>query len=160
MPSNANLLPYRSNIEYLSDYCLRPADPEFAANAKANGGGFIVGGSNYGQGSSREHAALVPLYLGVKAVIAKSFARIHKANLINNGILPLELANESDYEKFDKNDVLQLNSIREEIGKGITVTVTNQTKQCNIITHLELSSRLKEVILAGGVLAHIASKNT
>ncbi len=91
MPSNAKLLPYRSNVPYLSNFCLTPCDEEFPEKAKENGGGIIVAGTNYGQGSSREHAALAPVYLGIKAVLAKSFARIHKANLINNGILPLVL---------------------------------------------------------------------
>ena len=98
MPSNAKLLPYRSNIPYLADYCLTPCDEGFPARAKAAGGGFIVAGENYGQGSSREHAALAPLYLGVKAVLAKSFARIHRANLLNNGILPLVFTSAEDYE--------------------------------------------------------------
>ena len=98
MPSNAKLLPYRSNVPYLADFCLTPCDPDFPARAKADGGGFIVAGANYGQGSSREHAALAPLQLGIKAVLAKSFARIHMANLINNGILPLTFADPADYD--------------------------------------------------------------
>jgi aconitate hydratase len=102
MPSNAKLLPFRSNIPHLAEYCLTPCDPEFPKRAKENGGGFIVGGSNYGQGSSREHAALVPLYLGIKGVLAKSFARIHMANLINSGILPLTFKNAKDYDKIDE----------------------------------------------------------
>lgn len=106
MPSNAKLLPYRSNIPHLSDYCLSPVDPEFASRAKAQGGGWVVAGQNYGQGSSREHAALVPLYLKIKGVIAKSFARIHRDNLINNGLLPLVLANEADYDTFAEGDEL------------------------------------------------------
>ncbi len=113
MPSNAKLLPYRSNIPFLSEFCLVPCDPEFPKRAKDKEGGFIIGGSNYGQGSSREHAALVPLYLGIKAVIAKSFARIHMANLINSGILPLTFHSESDYDTIDVGDVLVL-----EIGRA------------------------------------------
>jgi len=158
MPSGASLLPYRSNIEYLSDYCLKPADAEFAAFAKKEGGGFIVGGSNYGQGSSREHAALVPLYLKVKAVIAISFARIHKANLINNGILPLTLKNPADYKKFAKSDVLEIKDLHNQIKSGSKIIITNTTKKTAIETELELSDRLKEIILAGGVLASIAKK--
>ena len=104
MPSNAKLLPFRSNVPYLADYCLTPCDPEFPARAKAAGGGFIIAGQNYGQGSSREHAALAPLQLGVKGVIAKSFARIHMANLINNGILPLVFVNEWDYDNIRLGD--------------------------------------------------------
>src|SRR3712207_4304898 len=98
MPSNAKLLPFRSNIPHLANFCLTPCNEDFPKRAKENGGGYIVAGENYGQGSSREHAALAPLYLGIKAVFAKSFARIHKANLINNGIMPLEFINGSDYE--------------------------------------------------------------
>ena len=106
MPSNAKLLPYRSNIPYLSDYCLTPVDAQFPARAKQKGGGFLVAGQNYGQGSSREHAALVPLYLGIKAVLAKSFARIHAANLVNSGILPLVFENEADYGALSLGDEL------------------------------------------------------
>ena len=112
MPSNAKLLPYRSNIPHLSDFCLTPVDETFPARAKAEKGGLLVAGSNYGQGSSREHAALVPLYLGIRAVAAKSFARIHQANLINNGILPLTFANENDYDKIDQMDELSLQEVR------------------------------------------------
>jgi len=99
MPSNAKLLPFRSNVPYLAEFCLTPCDPDFPKRAKENGGGFIIGGSNYGQGSSREHAALAPLQLGVKGVIAKSFARIHMANLINSGIIPMTFENEADYDE-------------------------------------------------------------
>ena len=108
MPSNSKLLPFRSNIPYLSEFCFNTVDSEFPKRAKENGGGIIVAGSNYGQGSSREHAALAPLYLGIKGVIAKSFARIHKANLINNGIVPLEFINEDDYENIDLMDEFKL----------------------------------------------------
>ncbi|MBR2222698.1 MAG: aconitate hydratase, partial [Christensenellaceae bacterium] len=112
MPSNAKLLPYRSNVPYLSDYCLTPVDPEFPARAKAQNGGILVAGQNYGQGSSREHAALVPLYLGIKAVVAKSFARIHASNLINSGILPLTFKNEADYEKLSQGNALVIENAR------------------------------------------------
>ncbi|MDR3318865.1 MAG: aconitate hydratase, partial [Clostridiales bacterium] len=111
MPSTAKLLPYRSNIPYLSDYCLQPVDPDFPERARASGGGFIAAGSNYGQGSSREHAALVPLYLKIKGVIAKSFARIHKDNLINNGILPLEFKNAEDYALISAGDGLLIEDV-------------------------------------------------
>lgn len=157
MPSNSKLLPYRSNIPYLSDYCLNPSDPTFAARAKEKGGGFIVAGANYGQGSSREHAALVPLYLGIKAVIAQSFARIHRDNLINNGILPLEFSDAADYSKIEQGDVLVIENARAQIAKGSTVTVKNETKGYRFKTTLKLSLRLKNIILAGGVLAAIAS---
>ena len=157
MPSNAKLLPYRSNIPYLSDYCLNPSDPTFAARAKEKGGGFIVAGANYGQGSSREHAALVPLYLGIKAVIAVSFARIHRDNLINNGILPLEFADPADYARMEQGDALEIDNVRAQISKGSTVTVKNVTKGYKFKTTLKLSPRLKTIVLAGGTLAAIAA---
>ncbi|MCI9031670.1 MAG: aconitate hydratase [Clostridia bacterium] len=158
MPSNAKLLPYRSNIPYLSDYCLNPVDPTFAARAKSAGGGFIVAGSNYGQGSSREHAALVPLYLGIKGVIAKSFARIHRDNLINSGILPLVFKSENDCDKISAGDKLVIENARGQIESGETIVVENKTKGNNFECTLALTPRLKEIILAGGVLALARSK--
>ena len=159
MPSNSKLLPYRSNIPYLADYCLQPVDADFAKRAKEAGGGFIVAGSNYGQGSSREHAALVPLYLGIKAVLCKSFARIHRDNLINNGILPLVFESEKDYENFSMGDELELCCPRVEIAAGSKITVNNKTKGITVAAILDLSERLKEIILNGGVLADIAARN-
>ena len=152
MPSNAKLLPYRSNIPYLSDYCLAPCDPDFAKRAKENHGGFIVAGSNYGQGSSREHAALVPLYLGVRAVIAKSFARIHMANLINNGILPLTFANAEDYDKIEQGDELLLAGIRAEILDDTPIVLKNVTKNIEIPVEIALSDRQRKIMAAGGLL--------
>ena len=131
----------RSNIPYLSEYCLAPCDPEFPARAKSKGGGFIVAGSNYGQGSSREHAALVPLYLGIKAVIAKSFARIHMANLINNGILPLTFKNEKDYDLIDRDDKLELSDIAETIKNGGDIVIKDVTKGIEIPVDIALSDR-------------------
>ena len=155
MPSNAKLLPYRSNIPYLSEYCLTPCDPEFPANAKAKGGGFIVGGANYGQGSSREHAALAPLYLGIKAVIAKSFARIHAANLINNGIIPLVFADEQDYDKITKDDELFIPDVRSQVKsamEGKPFTIVNKTKDYSFEAYANISSRQADMLLAGGLL--------
>ncbi len=153
MPSNAKLLPYRSNIPYLSDYCLTPVDPDFPKRAKAAGGGFLVAGQNYGQGSSREHAALVPLYLGVKGVVAKSFARIHMDNLINNGILPLTFANTADYERMEQGDVIVFADARAQVEKaGDVFTLTNETKQFEFSVHMPLSARQRSMILAGGLL--------
>ena len=128
MPSHAKLLPYRSNIPYLSEHCLTPVDPAFPARAKEMGGGILVAGHNYGQGSSREHAALVPLYLGVRAVIAKSFARIHMANLINSGIVPLEFVNEADYNGIDLKDELVIEHARNVIANNEVIRVLNKTK--------------------------------
>lgn len=158
MPSNASLLPYRSNIPYLADYCLTPSDAEFPAKAKANGGGIIVAGDNYGQGSSREHAALAPLYLGVKAVIAKSFARIHKQNLINNGIIPLVFANADDINKLHTGDTLSFQNLPESI-KTRTVTLHNDTTGETIPLHIELGDRQERLLLAGGLLESIKKQN-
>ena len=153
MPSNAKLLPYRSNIPYLSDYCLTPVDPAFPARAKAEHGGILVAGQNYGQGSSREHAALVPLYLGIRAVVAKSFARIHRDNLINNGILPLTFANEGDYDDISPMDELTLSHVREAIAQGQEqLTLHNATKGRDYTVCLPLTQRQRGMILAGGLL--------
>lgn len=155
MPSNSRLLPYRSNVPYLADYCLTPCDPEFPARAKANGGGFVIAGSNYGQGSSREHAALAPLQLGIKAVLAVSFARIHMANLINNGILPLTFADSDDYEKIDILDELVIPEADRQIRDLVTgkaMTVKNLTGDYDIVVQLPLSQRQSEILLAGGLL--------
>jgi aconitate hydratase len=155
MPSNAKLLPYRSNVPYLADYCLTPCDPEFPARAKANNGGFIIAGANYGQGSSREHAALAPLQLGVKAVLAKSFARIHMANLINNGILPLTFVQPEDYDTIDLLDELTIADAPEQIlalVQGENLVVTNKTQGRTMELSLPLSERQAKILLAGGLL--------
>lgn len=154
MPSNAKLLPYRSNVPYLADYCLTPCDAEFPARAKREGGGIIVAGSNYGQGSSREHAALAPLQLGIRAVLAKSFARIHMANLLNNGILPLTFADPADYDKISLLDELVIESADRQI-RNLThnpLTVRNQTTGREIVCELPLSQRQVGLLLAGGLL--------
>lgn len=153
MPSNAKLLPYRSNIPYLSNHCFETIDSTFSSRAKQEKQGFIVGGENYGQGSSREHAALVPLYLGIKAVFAKSFARIHRSNLINSGILPFEFEQSSDYDLIEEGDRLSIKNLKEAIELNQTqLTVTNQSKQSTFTVHLPLSPREKEAILAGGII--------
>ena len=152
MPSNAKLLPFRSNVPYLAEFCLTPCDPEFPARAKSNGGGFIIGGSNYGQGSSREHAALAPLQLGIKGVIAKSFARIHMANLINSGIIPMTFENEADYDTIDMNDELTIENAVAQVKKAGTVIVKNLTKNREIKVKVSLSDRQVQMILAGGLL--------
>ena len=157
MPSNARLLPYRSNIPYLSDYCMNPVDPDFAKRAKEKKGGIIVAGSNYGQGSSREHAALVPLYLGIKAVIAKSFARIHRDNLINSGILPLVFENESDYDTIDMTDILSIENAQEQI-ENEKIVVKNVTKNTEFKVLLSISERQRTFLKAGGVLNSIKSE--
>ncbi len=152
-PSDAKLLPFRSNVPYLSDFCLTPVDKDFPARAKAVGGGMLVAGSNYGQGSSREHAALVPLYLGIRAVVAKSFARIHQANLINNGILPMTFADEADYDRVDQGDELALPNVRALVEQGSeTFTLRNLTKNEDYTVLLPLTQRQRGMILCGGLL--------
>ncbi len=153
MPAGAKILPYRSNIPYLSQFCFKQCDEHFAENCKKAGSGIIVGGVNYGQGSSREHAALVPLYLGIKAVVTKSFARIHVANLINAGILPLTFQNEADYDSISQNDELALPGIRQAIENGDTVfDLQNKTTGKAIPVKLDFSKRQREMLLAGGLL--------
>jgi aconitate hydratase len=152
MPSNAKLLPYRSNVPYLAEFCLAPCDPDFPKRAKENGGGFIIGGSNYGQGSSREHAALAPLQLGVKGVITKSFARIHMANLINSGIIPMTFVDEADYDSIGEGDEIVIENAREQIKNGKELIVKNRTKNKDFKVNVALSGRQVEIILAGGLL--------
>lgn len=159
MPSNAKLLPYRSNIPHLAEFCLTPCDPEFPKRAKENNGGFIIGGVNYGQGSSREHAALAPLYLGIKGVLAKSFARIHMANLINSGILPLVFKNEADYDDIAMGDELCIENAPAQIAAGEEITVKNLTKGTEYVTILTASDRQKEMLYAGGLINFIKLQN-
>ncbi|MEG6586639.1 aconitate hydratase [Dendrosporobacter sp. 1207_IL3150] len=154
MPSHAHLLPYRSNIPYLAEYCLSGIDPAFPARAKAKNGGFIVAGANYGQGSSREHAALAPLYLGIKGVIAKSFARIHRANLINFGIVPMTFVNEADYDEIDQGDSIAIANLLEQAKNGDIVEAKYNNSGKNIRLKLDLTARELEIIAAGGLLNH------
>lgn len=158
MPSNAKLLPYRSNIPHLAEYCLTPCDEDFPKKAKENGGGIIVAGSNYGQGSSREHAALAPLYLGVKAVLAKSFARIHRANLINNGIIPLVFENEDDYDKIDVMDELVIEDTLKQI-KNDVVTVKNKNRNEEYKMVFNVTDRQRDMIKFGGLLNMMKENN-
>ena len=150
MPAGAKILPYRSNIPYLSNFCFAVCDEQFPERARKAGKGIIVGGQNYGQGSSREHAALVPLYLGIKAVIAKSFARIHRANLINAGILPLTFKNEADYDKVSLGDKVELTGIRDCIVNDKPVIAKMGGQEVELVC--ELSGRQKDILLAGGLL--------
>ena len=157
MPAGAKVLPYRSNIPKMSEFCFEVCDPDFPARAKAAGSGIILGGSNYGQGSSREHAALVPMYLGIRAVVTKSFARIHVANLINAGILPLTFENEADYDKFIQGDKLTISGILEGMDTGF-VTMKNETGE-QVRLHCNLTQRQKEILLAGGLLEYTREAN-
>ena len=152
MPAGAKILPLRSNIPKISEYCFAVCDEKFHDRALELGKSVIVGGSNYGQGSSREHAALAPLYLGVKAVIVKSFARIHMANLINAGIIPMTFADEADYDRIDQMDQLSMKNVTAQIKAGDTITVTNVTKGFDFTVKVELSDRQKEMLTAGGLL--------
>lgn len=158
MPSNASLLPFRSNIPHLANFCLTPSDADFPSRCQdmqdTEYAPIIVAGDNYGQGSSREHAALAPLYLGVKAVIAKSFARIHKANLINNAIIPMTFANPADYDDFNLGDVLSFNDLPAQI-KARKVTVKNETTGKTYELNLELGERQERLLLEGGLLTSI-----
>ena len=156
MPAGSKVLPYRSNVPKISEFCFSVVDETFAARAKEAGKGFIVGGSNYGQGSSREHAALAPLYLGIKAVIAKSFARIHAANLVNAGILPLIFENPDDYDEVKQGDVLRLENVRAALGDDRIILHAGDK---NIPLRMELAERQKEVLLAGGLLDYAALGN-
>ncbi|MBR2621939.1 MAG: aconitate hydratase [Clostridia bacterium] len=155
MPAGAKILPYRSNIPYLSKFCFAVCDESFSERAKAAGNSIIVGGVNYGQGSSREHAALVPLYLGVRAVVAKSFARIHVANLINAGILPLTFANPEDYDKVTQGDELEMTGLIEALDTG-KATLKNLTSGVEIALVCQFSQRQKDMLLAGGLLKYTA----
>jgi len=156
MPAGSKVLPYRSNIPKISEFCFSVVDETFAARAKEAGKGFIVGGSNYGQGSSREHAALAPLYLGIKAVIAKSFARIHAANLVNAGILSLIFENPDDYDGIEQGDALKLDGVRTALGDDRIILHAGDK---NIPLRMELAERQKEVLLAGGLLDYAALGN-
>lgn len=152
MPAGAKVLPYRSNIPHIAQFCFQVCDEAFSKRAQEWGGGFVIGGSNYGQGSSREHAALVPLYLGVRAVLAKSFARIHRANLINSGILPLTFLNEADYDKISQGDELDMNGILDAIQTGKNILVKNKTTGETLEAVHGLSGRQVGMVLAGGLL--------
>ncbi len=152
MPAGAKILPYRSNIPHLSQFCFGVCDKAFPERAKTLGQSIIVGGSNYGQGSSREHAALVPMYLGVRVVITKSFARIHVANLINSGIMPLTFKNADDYDKISEGDKLSIDGVFEGMDKGV-ITLKNETTGAEIEAACEFTDRQKQILKAGGLLA-------
>ena len=150
MPAGTKILPYRSNVPKLSEFCFTVCDPDFPERAKSEGGGVILGGTNYGQGSSREHAALVPLYLGIKAVIAKSFARIHVANLINFGIIPFTLENPEDYDLIDEGADISIADFKKAILSENSVTLKTNGKEIKLL--LSLTERQRKILLAGGLL--------
>ena len=156
MPAGAKILPYRSNVPKISEFCFQVVDPSFPERAKAAGQSILVGGVNYGQGSSREHAALAPLYLGVRAVIAKSFARIHAANLINAGILPLCFADPADYDRLRQGDRLCLRHVHEGLESG---SITLEVNGAEIPLRCAFSERQRRVLLAGGLLNYTREEN-
>lgn len=158
MPAGAKILPLRSNIPAIAEHVFERVDAEFAKRAKANNGGFIIGGVNYGQGSSREHAALAPMYLGIKAVIAKSFARIHYANLVNFGILPLVFSGEADYDLVSQGDTLEITNIKSQIMGGNTVKATLGSGKELVLKH-SLTPRQADIIIAGGLLNYTVKSN-
>ena len=154
MPAGTKVLPYRSNIPKMSEFCFTVCDPDFPERAKAMGGGVILGGSNYGQGSSREHAAMVPQYLGIKAVIAKSFARIHVANLINFGIVPFTLKNEDDYDKIAELDKIMIEGFAEAVRNADGAILKDTSKGIEIPLVLNLTERQRKILLSGGMLQY------
>lgn len=160
MPAGTKVLPYRSNVPKLSEFCFTVCDKEFPERARAAGGGIILGGANYGQGSSREHAALVPLYLGIKAVIAKSFARIHVANLINFGIVPMTLVRGEDYDLISQGDELYIEGFAEAVGHGDRVMLVDKTRGVKAELLLDLTERQRKILLAGGALNYAGSEKT
>ncbi|HHX64660.1 MAG TPA: aconitate hydratase [Chloroflexi bacterium] len=158
MPAGADVLPFRSNVPALSNYAFTRVNPTFPERARVAGGGIVMGGENYGQGSSREHAALVPMYLGLQAVLAKSFARIHQANLINVGILPLVFVDPADYDRFAQGDRLRIAGLAEALRRGEPVAVENVTQGFTVQARYDLSDRQVEIMLAGGLLNYIKAR--
>jgi aconitate hydratase len=153
LPAGAQVLPLRSNVPAIAEFVFRYVDPTFVERAKSKGGGIIVASQNYGQGSSREHAAICPMYLGVKAILAKSFARIHHDNLVNFGVVPLVFANEADYDMVAPGDLLEVRDIRQRLQEGAnTVEVHHVSKGTAITAQLSLLPRLRRILLAGGLL--------
>jgi aconitate hydratase len=151
MPAGSRLLPLRSNIPALSEHVFERVDPDFPRRARQAGGGFVVAGENYGQGSSREHAALAPMHLGLRAVLAKSFARIHKANLLNFGVVPLTFSDPADYDRVAQGDRLVIGDIRAALSAGV-LDVRNETSGLSFPVRTDLSEREREIVLAGGRL--------
>jgi aconitate hydratase len=160
LPAGPQVLPLRSNVPAIAEYLFRYVDPTFVERVKAKGGGFIVAAQNYGQGSSREHAALCPMFFGVKAILAKSFARIHRDNLINYAVLPLAFSDEADYDALDPDDQLEMHDLRQRLEDGATrIPVYNRTKQTTFETTLELTDRERQIVLAGGLLRYVGKES-
>lgn len=160
LPAGPTVLPLRSNVPAIAEYLFRYVDPTFVERTKAKGGGFVVAAQNYGQGSSREHAAMCPMYVGVKAILAKSFARIHRDNLVNYAVLPLAFVNEADYDALEPDDELEIRELRERLEDGATrIPVYNRTKQTTIETSLELTARQRQIVLSGGLLRYVGKES-
>ena len=158
-PSGTAALVFRSNVPAIAEFTFRNADAEFVARAKAAGSGVLVGGEIYGQGSSREAAVLGPLHLGVRAVLAKSFARIHRANLINWGLMPLEFDNPADYETIQRDDMLRFDDLRDALLAGRKIAATNERTGASFQTRCVLTPRERDILLAGGLLAQTAAQS-
>jgi aconitate hydratase len=160
LPAGPQVLPLRSNVPAIAEYLFRYVDPTFVERVKASGGGFVVAAQNYGQGSSREHAALCPMFFGVKAILAKSFARIHRDNLINYAVLPLAFSDVTDYDALDPEDELEMSDVRQRLEDGATrIPVYNRTKQTTFETTLELTDRERQIVLAGGLLRYVGKES-
>jgi predicted aconitate hydratase len=160
LPAGPQVLPLRSNVPAIAEYLFRYVDPTFVERVKAKSGGFVVAAQNYGQGSSREHAALCPMFFGVKAVLAKSFARIHRDNLINYAVLPLAFSDEADYDALAPEDQLEMRDLRQRLEDGATrIPVYNRTKQTTFETTLELTDRERQIVLAGGLLRYVGKES-
>jgi aconitate hydratase len=159
MPAGAKILPLRSNIPKISEFVYFYVDESFASRAKAAGSSAVIGGDNYGQGSSREHAALAPMYLGLRFVLAKSFARIHKTNLVNFGIIPLQFADETDYGRIKQDDVLRIDNVVSSLRSGRNLTVANETQGFEIQAKYDLSSRQVDILCDGGLLNYTKNRN-
>ena len=159
LPAGPQVLPLRSNVPAIAEYLFRYVDPTFVERVKAKGGGFLVAAQNYGQGSSREHAALCPMFFGVQAILAKSFARIHRDNLINYAVLPLAFSDADDYDTLDPEDQLEISDLRQRLEDGATrIPVYNRTKQTTFETSLELTARERQIVLAGGLLRYVGKE--
>ena len=158
MPAGSKILPLRSNIPEIAKHVYEAVDPDFYKNAKELGTSIIIGGENYGQGSSREHAAIAPMYLGIKAVIAKSFARIHKANLVNFGIIPLTFSDPSDYDKIDQLDEIELVDVVDALQNAKQIKAINKTKGTSFYLNHDLQDRAVAIMIAGGTLNYVKER--
>jgi len=161
LPAGPQVLPLRSNVPAIAEYLFHYVDATFVERVKAQGGGFLVAGHNYGQGSSREHAAMCPMYFGIKAILAKSFARIHRDNLLNYAVLPLTFVHETDYDALDPEDALDIGDVRQCLEDGTAILVVhNHTKQTTIETSMELTLRQRQILLAGGLLRYVGKETS